>query len=160
MNFKKCAMIVCVFFLPIVPVGMDINVRAVGVQAPTQAKPDQSTEIGMITAEELKTKLAKNEPVMIIDLRPSTTYYEDTNRIKGALRVKERRLRYRLSFTPFKELPRDRLIVTYCACPSDEISIRAARILLDAGFKGARVLKGGWQAWLKAGSQLEAKPKV
>jgi|SRR5215475_10626247 len=162
MNFKKWAMIVCVFFLPIVPVGMDINVRAVGVQAPTQARPDQpkAAEIMWITAEELKTKLAKNEPVIIIDLRPSATYYDDTQRIKGALRVKERRLRYRLSFTPFKELPRDRLIVTYCACPSDEISTRAAQILLDAGFKGARVLKGGWQAWLKAGGQLETKPKV
>src|SRR5262245_35404560 len=162
MNFKKWAIVVCAFFLAI---GMNLapaNVGAGGVQAPTQTKPDQPKlpEIEWITAEELKAKLAKNESVMILDLRASATYYNDLNRIKGAIRVKERRLRYRLSILPFKDLPRDRLIVTYCACPSDEISTRAARILMDAGFKGARVLKGGWQAWLKAGGQLEAKPKV
>ena len=162
MNFKKWAIVVCAFYLAI---GMDLapaNVRAGGVHEPTQAKPDQPKlpEIEWITAEELKAKLAKNAPVMILDLRASASYYDDPNKIKGAIRVKEKNLRYRLSITPFKDLPRDRLIVTYCACPSDEISARAARILLDAGFKGARVLKGGWQAWLKAGGQLEAKPKV
>jgi rhodanese-related sulfurtransferase len=165
MKFKKWAIVFCVFFFSIGQISIDpatANVRAGGVQVLAQAKPDQSKapEIAHITAEELKAKLAKNEQVMIIDLRASATYNDDPNRIKGAFHMKERRLRYRLSFSPFKELPRDRLIVTYCACPSDEISTRAAQVLLESGFKNARVLKGGWQAWLKAGGQLEAKPKV
>src|SRR5262245_30451176 len=169
MNMKKWAIAGCVLFLSIGLIDMDratADVRAGSDHAPTQARPDQpkspeiGPEIGWITADELKAILTKNEPVTIIDLRSSATYYDDPSKIKGALHVKERRLRYRLSFSPFKELPRDGLIVTYCACPSDDISIRGAQILLDAGFKGARVLKGGWQAWLKAGGQLEAKPKL
>ena len=162
MSFKKWAIVICAFILPI---GMDMaqaKVRAGGVQAPAPAKSDQpkAPAVAWITAEELKAKLAKNEPVTIIDLRAANVYDDDNNKIKGAIRVKERKLRYRISITPFKELPRDRLIVTYCACGNDEISARAARVLLDAGFKGARVWKGGWQAWLKAGGQLEAKPKA
>src|SRR5262245_15846356 len=165
MNSKKWAIVFCVFFLSISPIGMDMattNFRAGGVQAAAQAKPDQlkSPEIAHISAEDLKARLAKNEPVTIIDLRASATYYDDPNKIKGAIRIKERRLRYRLSFPTFKDLPRNRLIVTYCACPSDEISTRAAKVIMEAGFNNVRVLKGGWQAWLKSNGQLEAKPKV
>jgi 3-mercaptopyruvate sulfurtransferase SseA len=53
-----------------------------------------------------------------------------------------------------------REIVTYCACPSDEIAVRRAQVFMEAGFKRVRVLKGGWQAWLKAGGPVESKPKV
>lgn len=157
MSFRKCAIAVCVFFL----IGMAMaNGRASGAQAPTQAKPEQTREIERITAEELKAKLTKNELVMIIDLRATGSFIDSPSKIKGAIHMKARRLSYRLGFAPFKDLPRDREIVTYCACPSDEISVRAAQVLLDAGFKRVRVLKGGWQAWLKAGGQMESKPKV
>ncbi|MCI0388802.1 MAG: hypothetical protein MOB07_08565 [Acidobacteria bacterium] len=162
MSFKKWAIVVCAFFMPI-SVDMAIaNVSAGGVQAPDQAKTNQPkpSEIERITAEELKAKLAKNEPVMIIDVRATQSFVDSHNKIKGAIHVKARRLRYRLSFSPFKDLPRDREIVTYCACPSDEISARAAQVLLNAGFKRVRALKGGWQEWLKVGGQVESKPKV
>jgi rhodanese-related sulfurtransferase len=162
MSFKKWAVVVGVFFLPICIDMAIANVIAGGVQAPAQAKPDQpkAPEIERITAEELKAKLAKNEPVTILDLRAIDTFINSPNKIKGAIHIKERRLRHRLSFSPFKDLPRDREIVTYCACQSDEISVRAAQVLLDAGFKRVRALKGGWQAWLKVGGQVESKPKV
>jgi rhodanese-related sulfurtransferase len=97
---------------------------------------------------------------MIIDVRATQSFVDSPNKIKGAIHVKARRLRHRLTFSPFKDLPRDREIVTYCACPSDEISARAAKVLLDAGFKRVRALKGGWQEWLKVGGQVESKPKV
>src|SRR5262249_15731635 len=77
-----------------------------------------------------------------------------------AIHMKARRLSYRIGFSPFKELPRDREIVTYCACPNDEIAVRGAQVFQEAGFKRVRVLKGGWQAWLKAGGPVESKPKV
>jgi rhodanese-related sulfurtransferase len=162
MSFKKWAIVVCAFFLLISSDMSIANVRAGGVQSPAQARPDQpkAPEIERITAEELKDKLAKNEPVTIIDLRAIDSFINSPNKIKGAIHIKERRLRYRLSFSPFKDLPRDREIVTYCACSSDQISVRAAQVLLDAGFKRVRALKGGWQAWLKVGGQVDTKPKV
>jgi rhodanese-related sulfurtransferase len=135
---------------------------AAGVQDPAQAKPEQTKlpEIERITVEELKAKLAKNEAVTIVDLRAVDNFVQSVDKIKGAIHLKARRLRYRLSFAPFKDLPRDREIVTYCACASDEIAIRGAQVIMEAGFKRVRVLKGGWQAWLKAGGQVESKPKV
>lgn len=162
MSFKKWAIGVCAFLLPI---GMDMamaNVRVGGVQAPTQAKPEQAKppEVERITAEELKAKLAKNEPVTIIDVRATDAYIDSNNKIKGAIHLKSRRLRTRIAFPPLKDVPRDRVVVTYCACPNDETSVRAAQVLLAAGFKNVRALKGGWQAWLKAGGQVESTPKI
>ena len=151
--------VICMFLL--IAAAM-VNGRVGAVQTPTQAKPDQPKppEIERITAEELKAKLSKNEPVLIIDVRATNAYIDSPNKIKGALHMKSRRLRMRLAMPPLKDVPRDREVVTYCACPSDEISVRAAQVFLEAGFKRVRALKGGWQAWLKAGGQVESKPKV
>jgi rhodanese-related sulfurtransferase len=121
-------------------------------QGQQQAKAPK-TEI--ITAEELKTIIDKKDPVTIIDVRSSESFANATKKIKGSLHVKLRRLKSRLTFPPLKNVPRDALMVTYCACPADEASIRAAEILMGAGYKNVRVLKGGWQAWLTAGGKVE-----
>jgi len=112
-----------------------------------------------ISVEELKTKLANNNPVTIIDVRSSEGYAASTSTIKGALHFKLRKLKSRLSFVPLKDLPKDREIVTYCSCPKDESSIAAAQILQAAGFKRVRVLQGGWTEWVKAGGPVDQKPK-
>ena len=112
-----------------------------------------------MSAEQLKAKLARNEPVTIIDVRDSDSYLNN-NKIKGSIHVKLRRLSYRLTMAPLRNAPRDREIVTYCACPQDEASIRAAQILTDAGFTRVRVLLGGWQMWLRAKGQTEPRPRA
>jgi rhodanese-related sulfurtransferase len=162
MSFRKWAMAVCVFFLSIGMGTPASGVGAAGVQDPAQAKPDQTKppEVEWIAVEELKAKLAKNEAVTIVDLRAGDSFSKSAEKIKGAIHMKARRLRHRLGFSPFKDLPRDREIVTYCACQSDEISVRAVQVFREAGFKRVRVLKGGWQAWLKAGGPVESRPKV
>ena len=85
---------------------------------------------------------------------------DNDNKIKGAIYVKLRKLRSRLGLPPLKDVPRNREVVTYCACPNDESSIRAAQTLLQSGFKRVRVLKGGWLAWKKANGQVEPLSKV
>jgi rhodanese-related sulfurtransferase len=110
-----------------------------------------------ITAEELKTMVAANTPVTIIDVRGSEGYAASSTTIKGALHFKLRRLKARVGHPPLKDLPRDREIVTYCACPRDESSISAAQILQASGFKRVRVLQGGWHEWLKANGPVEPK---
>ena len=114
---------------------------------------------GFMSAEQLKAKLARNELVTIIDVRDTDSYLNN-NKIKGSIHVKLRRLSYRLTMAPLRNAPRDREIVTYCACPSDEASIRAAQILTDAGFTRVRVLQGGWQMWLRAKGQTEPRPRA
>jgi rhodanese-related sulfurtransferase len=97
---------------------------------------------------------------MIIDVRGSESYAAATSTIKGALHFKVRKLKSRLGYAPLKDLPRDREIVTYCACPKDEASIAAAQILQASGFKRVRVLQGGWQEWLRANGPVEPRTKT
>ena len=111
-----------------------------------------------VSAAELKAKLTKGEPVMLIDLRSANVFADSNGKIAGAIHIKERRLRARLALPPLRDLARDAEVVTYCACPNDEAAVRAAQTLSAAGFKRVRVLKGGWRAWLDARGQVEAKP--
>ncbi|MGH9880843.1 MAG: rhodanese-like domain-containing protein [Pyrinomonadaceae bacterium] len=139
------------------------SVRTGGITALGKSHTDQQIKavaVELISAEELKAKVDKNELVTIIDVRASSAYADSDNQIKGAIHIKLRRLKYRLAFPPLKNVPKDREMVTYCACPSDESSIRAAQVLMEAGFKRVRVLKGGWQAWLDAKGKVESRTKA
>ena len=131
-----------------------IGLSAIAAQA--QADP----AFQMISAEELKTKVAANQPITLIDVRSSEGYANSNNTMKGAIHFKLRRLKSRLTFPPLKDLPKDREIVTYCACPNDESSIAAAQILQASGFKRVSVLKGGWQGWLKVNGPVEPRTKT
>ena len=114
-------------------------------------------QIATITAEELKAKIGSNDPVTVIDVRGSEGYAASQTTIKGAHHFKVRRLKSRMKYAPLKDLPTDREIVTYCACPADESSISAAKVLQESGFTRVRVLKGGWTEWLKAKGPVQPK---
>ena len=113
--------------------------------------------VQMISAEELKTKVTANQPVTIIDVRSSEGYANSNTTVKGAIHLKVRKLKSRLTFAPFKDMSKEREIVTYCACPHDESSIAAGQILQSSGFKRVRVLQGGWREWLKANGPVEPR---
>ena len=135
--------------------------------AMTPGTPNNSRTLGyhvvasfdFITIEELKEKVTQNESPVILDVRGSESYANSQTRIKGAVHVSPRKLKYRLGFPPLKDIPRDREMVTYCACPNDEAAITAAQILVSSGFKRVRVLKGGWQEWLRAKGPVEQRPR-
>jgi len=124
----------------------------------TQAQTPPAVD--MITADALKTKMAANQPVVIIDVRSSEGYAASTTTIKGAIHFKLRKLKYRLSYPPLKDVPKDREIVTYCACPKDQASIAVAKILQEGGFKRVRVLQGGWTEWQRANGPVEPRAKT
>ena len=75
-------------------------------EGPKAAKPG---EVERITVEELKEKLAKHEPVTIIDSRSQGSYDATSTKIKGAIRIASDEVQARL-----KELPKDKPIVVYC----------------------------------------------
>ncbi len=114
MSFKKGA--VCCFTLLMACVAL-ADIRAVRIRASTQAGHDSAKlpEIAFIAPEELKAKLAKNEPLTIIDVRSTNDYIGSDGKIKGAIYVKSRRLHARLGLLPLKDVPRDQQVVTYCA---------------------------------------------
>ena len=159
MSFKKWATWACMFFLARLALA-DVATDNVAAFARVEVAQSNTSQIEFITAEELKAKIARNQPVTIIDVRSVTGMGNNERKIKGSIHVKLRRLKYRLAFPPLKDVPRDREVVTYCACPSDEAGIRAAQVFLDAGFKRVRVLKGGWVVWQKANGQIEPTPRV
>jgi rhodanese-related sulfurtransferase len=123
------------------------------------AQGQQQPPINMITAEELKAKMANNQPVTIIDVRSAEGFANSGTTVKGSIHYKLRKLKYRLQYPPFKNLPRDSEIVTYCACPKDESSISAAQILQASGFTRVRVLQGGWTEWVKANGPVQPRAK-
>jgi rhodanese-related sulfurtransferase len=153
MSFRKRSTLLLIF-LSVFWLRIDGGVK--GNRAVPQLK---TSPIAVISADELKSKLARNQPVAIIDVRATSNYVESPTKIKGAVHVKLRRLKYRLGFSPLKDIPKNREVVTYCACPADEAALAAAQILLDSGFTNVRALKGGWQEWLKVSGQVESLPK-
>ena len=72
----------------------------------------------------------------------------ETGRIPGAVVAEHDRLDHAV-----RDWPKDRPIVTLCACPEDAGAIQAARRLLEKGFISVRPLKGGYQAWLTIAEQ-------
>ena len=158
MNYKKSGVLMLLIlsgWISLTPFNSTSPVAAVSAQ--NKSKESAAT---FITAEELKEKMSRNENVTIIDVRSTDSYVRSDSTIKGAIFVKLRRLNSRLAFPPLKSVSHDSEVITYCACPNDEASLRAVEILSAAGFKRARALKGGWRMWLKVNGPVSARPKA
>lgn len=91
------------------------------------------------------------DPPFIIDLRHPLDVLTDPMVVPGALRIGPDELR-----THREEIPRDREIVLYCTCPSEQTSAKTAMELRRLGVRRVRPLRGGLQAWKDAGYPLEA----
>ena len=86
--------------------------QAPKVEAPaseTTPEPSEDADVERITVDELKAKIAKSEPLTIIDDRSEGSYASSETQIKGSIRMTVDEIQSRL-----KEIPRDREIVTYC----------------------------------------------
>lgn len=62
-----------------------------------------------ITIDEVKKRMDKGESILFIDTRNPNDWGESDVKLPGALRIHFSELKQHLD-----ELPRDRLIVTYC----------------------------------------------
>ena len=95
-----------------------------------------------VTPAELMAALDSEVPPLVLDLRGATMIAE-TGPIAGA-RVAE----HDFLHEAVGDWPKDRPIVTLCACPEDAGAVHAARNLLNAGYLSVKPLKGGYEAWL------------
>jgi membrane protein DedA with SNARE-associated domain/rhodanese-related sulfurtransferase len=91
------------------------------------------------------------DPPFIIDLRHPLDVMTDPLVLPGALRIGPDELKLRREI-----IPRDRDIVLYCTCPSEETSAKVALELRRLGIKRVRPLRGGLQGWRDAGYPLDA----
>jgi hypothetical protein len=75
----------------------------------TLPQASEDADVERITVDELKAKIAKSEPVTIIDDRSQGSYESSETQIKGSIRITVDEIQSRL-----KEIPRDHEVVTYC----------------------------------------------
>lgn len=90
-----------------------------------------------------------NTPPFIVDLRHPLDYLPDPRVLPGALRIGPNELRQHSEI-----IPRDRDVVLYCTCPSEETSAKLALQLHKIGVYRVRPLRGGFDGWKNAGYPL------
>lgn len=90
------------------------------------------------------------EPPFIVDLRHPLDIVSDPLTLPHALRIGPDELKQRHAM-----IPRDRDVVLYCTCPSEETSAKVALELRRLGVRRVRPLLGGLQGWRDAGYALE-----
>jgi membrane protein DedA with SNARE-associated domain/rhodanese-related sulfurtransferase len=103
---------------------------------------------------ELKSMLDMAEtnhtpPPFIVDLRHPLDYLPDPRVLPGALRIGPNELKQHSEI-----IPRDRDVILYCTCPSEETSARLALQLHKMGVYRVRPLRGGFDGWKQAGYPL------
>lgn len=90
-----------------------------------------------------------NTPPFIVDLRHPLDYLPDPRVLPGALRIGPNEIRQHSEI-----IPRDRDVVLYCTCPSEETSAKLALQLHKMGVYRVRPLRGGFEGWKDAGYPL------
>ena len=90
-----------------------------------------------------------NTPPFIVDLRHPLDYLPDPRVLPGALRIGPNELKQHSEI-----IPRDRDVILYCTCPSEETSARLALQLHKLGIYRVRPLRGGFEGWKDAGYPL------
>ncbi len=109
-----------------------------------------ATVIATISREELKGKLDRGEPVVIVEVLPEPFYRKA--HLPGALSIPPDRID---ELAPVLLPDKDVEIVVYCAnlpCQNSEI---AARRLMELGYRNVRDYAEGKQDWIAAGLPVE-----
>jgi membrane protein DedA with SNARE-associated domain/rhodanese-related sulfurtransferase len=91
----------------------------------------------------------KTPQPFIVDLRHPLDYLPDPRVLPGALRIGPNELKQHSEI-----IPRDRDVILYCTCPSEETSAKLALQLHKMGVYRVRPLRGGFDGWKEAGYPL------
>jgi membrane protein DedA with SNARE-associated domain/rhodanese-related sulfurtransferase len=98
----------------------------------------------------LDAAVSDDERPYIVDLRHPLDYLPDPRVLPGAVRIGPAELAAQAD-----RIPRDRDIILYCTCPSEETSARLALQLHRLGITRVRPLHGGFDGWKDAGYPLD-----
>ena len=94
-------------------------------------------------------EMSGSTPPFIVDLRHPLDYLPDPRVLPGALRIGPNELKQHSEI-----IPRDRDVILYCTCPSEETSAKLALQLHKLGIYRVRPLRGGFEGWKDAGYPL------
>jgi rhodanese-related sulfurtransferase len=107
-------------------------------------------EVQTIKPEELKKLIENKADIMVVDNQPKEVY--DMEHILGAVNFP-----WAVHIKPPINLPRNKLLVLYCACTHEEDSTDVANQLRIFGYNNIKVLEGGWLRWQELGYPIEKK---
>ena len=98
-------------------------------------------EVQSIKPEELKKLIESKSDIVVVDTQPKSAY--DMGHILGAVNFP-----WASQIKTPSNLPRNKLLVLYCACSHEEDSIDVAgQLMKKFGYKQVKVLEGGWLRW-------------
>lgn len=121
----------------------------VSATATTQRKAERAAAkagegIGVLEFQ----RLYERGEVLVADVRDQRSY--ETARIAGAIHLAIDDIAGRAA--ALRQQANGRVIVTYCSCPSESSSLRAAQALRRHGLQ-SRALIGGYHGWVDAGGR-------
>lgn len=102
--------------------------------------------VARIGAAELKGLIDGAAAPFVADLRHRLAVRETPLTIPGALAMSPEDVAARHA-----EIPRDRDVVLFCACPNETTAARVALLLMERGIARVRPLLGGLEAWMALG---------
>ena len=106
--------------------------------------------VARISPGELKQLMDDGHQSVVVDLRGALDHVADPYTIPGALRISAEQLEER-----HHDIPRDRDVILFCACPNEATAARMALILKRKGITRVRPLAGGIEAWRELAYPLE-----
>jgi membrane protein DedA with SNARE-associated domain/rhodanese-related sulfurtransferase len=107
----------------------------------------RTSQVGRITPDELFGQIESGQAVLVVDLRHPNAI---DSKVRGAVQMTPEELRLREA-----DLPRDRDVVLYCGCPNEGSAAQMALLLEARGFRRARPLLGGIDAWRARGYPVD-----
>jgi len=98
-------------------------------------------EVQSIKPEDLKKLIESKSDLVVVDTQPKSAY--DIGHIPGAVNFP-----WASQIKTPSNLPRNKLLVLYCACSHEEdASDVAEQLMKKFGYKQVKVLEGGWLRW-------------
>ena len=106
--------------------------------------------VARITPVELKQLMNSGKELIVVDLRDILDHMADPYTIPGALRISPEELEQR-----HQDIPRDRDVILFCACPNEATAAKMALMLKRRGISRVRPLLGGIDTWRELDYPLE-----
>jgi len=106
--------------------------------------------VARITPTELKQLMDNGHQSVVVDLRGTLDQVADPYTIPGALHISAEELEQR-----HHDIPRDRDVILFCACPNEATAAKMALMLKRKGISRVRPLAGGLDAWRDLAYPLE-----
>jgi uncharacterized membrane protein YdjX (TVP38/TMEM64 family)/rhodanese-related sulfurtransferase len=106
-----------------------------------------------LNVEALKSRLDKQQDLLVLDVRPPADYVGDLGHIAGSRNIPLAELESRIDeLYPYLERP------IAVVCRTDRSSAKAAQSLSGRGFADVHVVIGGMSAWNRAGWAVTRDP--